>query len=65
MAGEQGFIYETKIHKALKKDLFRYDASEIMARPVGSSKLWVLFQEYIQKGPQSLVTLLNNLDKEI
>ena len=53
------------VHKALKKDLFRYDASEIMARPIGSSKLWVLFQEYIQKGPQSLVTLLNNLDKEI
>ena len=53
------------VHKALKKDLFRYDASEIMARPIGSSKLWVLFQEYIQKGPKSLVTLLNNLDKEI
>ena len=53
------------VHEALEKDLFRYDASEIMARPIGSSKLWVLFREYIQKGPENLVILLNNLDKEI
>ena len=53
------------VHDALQKDLFRYDASEIMARPVGSNLLWKLFREYIKQGPQNLVKLLNELDREI
>ena len=53
------------VHDALQKDLFRYDASEIMARPIGSNLLWKLFKEYIREGPQNLVKLLNELDKEI
>ena len=53
------------VHDALQKDLFRYDASEIMARPIGSNLLWELFKEYIREGPQNLVKLLNQLDKEI
>ncbi|MDC2988770.1 hypothetical protein OAZ29_01300 [Acidimicrobiaceae bacterium] len=53
------------VHDALQKDLFRYDASEIMARPIGSNLLWELFKEYIREGPQNLVKLLNELDKEI
>ncbi|MEL1236377.1 MAG: extracellular solute-binding protein [Candidatus Neomarinimicrobiota bacterium] len=53
------------VHDALQKDLFRYDASEIMARPIGSNLLWKLFKEYIKEGPQNLVKLLNELDREI
>ena len=53
------------VHDALQKDLFRYDASEIMARHIGSNLLWELFKEYIREGPQNLVKLLNQLDKEI
>ena len=53
------------VHDALQKDLFRYDASEIMARSIGSNLLWELFKEYIGEGPQNLVKLLNELDKEI
>ena len=53
------------VHDALQKDLFRYDASDIMARPIGSNLLWELFKEYIREGPQNLVKLLNELDREI
>ena len=53
------------VHDALQKDLFRYDASEIMARRIGSNLLWELFREYLREGPQNLVKLLNQLDKEI
>ena len=53
------------VHDALQKDLFRYDASEIMARPIGSNLLWKLFREYIIEGPQNLVQLLNELDRQI
>ena len=53
------------VHDALQKDSFRYDASEIMARPIGSNLLWELFKEYIREGPQNLVKLLNELDREI
>ena len=52
------------IHKALKRDVFRYDSSELMARPIGSNKLWIFFNDYISAGPDALVRLLNNLDKE-
>jgi len=53
------------IHDALQKDLFRYDASEIMSRNIGSNLLWKLFQDYIRGGPQNLVKLLNEFDSEI
>ena len=53
------------VHDALQKDLFRYDASEIMARRIGSNLLWELFREYVREGPQNLVKLLNELDREI
>ncbi len=59
-------LYEYSIvHDSLDKDLFRFDASEIMDRTIGSDKLWTFFKEYISNGPENLVNLLNNLDKEI
>jgi len=57
--------YEYKIvHDSLNEDNFRFDASELMPRPIGSDKLWEFFQNYIKNGPNSLVVLLNSLDKE-
>ena len=53
------------ISLALQKDLFRYDASEMMDRRIGSNLLWKLFVDYINTGPQNLVKLLNELDREI
>ena len=53
------------VHDALEKDLFRYDASEIMARPIGSNLLWKFFTDFIRGGSQNLVKLLNELDREI
>ena len=59
-------LYEYDIvHSALSQDLFRYDASEIMARPIGSNLLWKFFVDYIRKGTASLVELLNELDRQI
>ena len=52
------------VHKALNDDLFRYDASEIMPRPIGSNLLWKFFREFRGLGPDSLVKLLNELDRE-
>ena len=52
------------VHKALNDDLFRYDASEIMPRPIGSNLLWKFFREFRGFGPDSLVKLLNELDRE-
>ncbi len=52
------------VHKALNDDLFRFDASEIMPRPIGSNLLWKFFREFRGLGPDSLVKLLNELDRE-
>ena len=58
--------YEFDItHAALKKDMFRYDASEIMARPIGANLLWKMLIDYIKQGEDSLVKLLNELDRQI
>tara|TARA_B100000085_G_C18111616_1_gene337451 strand:- start:54 stop:512 length:459 start_codon:yes stop_codon:yes gene_type:complete len=53
------------IHNALQNDSFRYDASEIMTRRIGSNLLWKLFRDYIREGPQNLVKLLNEFDRDI
>ena len=52
------------VHKALNDDLFRYDASEIMPRPIGSNLLWKFFRDFRSLGPDYLVKLLNELDRE-
>ena len=58
-------LYEYSIvHNALDKDLFRYDASELMDRPIGADILLKFFVEYLYSGNNTLVSLLNNLDKE-
>ena len=45
-------------------DNFRYDASELMPRPVGAKYLWQFFFQYIAAGGDALVQLLNDLDKK-
>ena len=51
------------VHSALNIDNFRYDASELMARPIGADDLWVFFINYLVQGESQLVKLLNDLDK--
>lgn len=51
------------IHQALQNNKFRYDASDIMARPIGADKLWKTLTAYF-KEEESLVKLLNQLDKQ-
>jgi len=51
------------VHSAMNIDNFRYDASELMARPVGANDLWVFFINYLDQGEGQLVKLLNDLDK--
>ena len=51
------------VHSALNIDNFRYDASELMARPIGANDLWVFFINYLAQGEDQLVKLLNDLDK--
>jgi hypothetical protein len=53
------------VHASLHQDLFRYDASELMARPIGSNLLWKFFVTFIREGSESIIGLLNELDKEI
>ena len=53
------------VHASLQQDLFRYDASEVMARPIGSNLLWKFFVNFIREGSESIVNLLIELDKEI
>ena len=52
------------IHSAMNIDNFRYDASELMPRPVGAKYLWQFFFHYIAAGGDALVQLLNDLDKK-
>ena len=58
--------YEFEIvHASLKQDLFRFDASEVMDRPIGSNLLWKFFVNFIRQGSDSIVKLLNELDRQI
>ena len=58
--------YEFEIvHASLKQDLFRFDASEVMDRPIGSNLLWKFFVNFIRQGSESIVKLLNELDRQI
>ena len=42
-------IKEAKLIKtSLEKDLFRYDASEMMERRIGSDSLWYAMKKYIE-----------------
>jgi hypothetical protein len=55
-------IKETKlIKKSLKQNLFRYDASELMERRIGSDTLWYALTKYIEL--KSLV--INEVTEEL
>ena len=38
------------IRHAQSLNLFKYDASELMSRPIGSDKLWNMLTRYMQSG---------------
>ena len=52
------------INKALIENKFMYDASDVMARPIGANKLWKALAVYFNDGIDAdLVAILNELDK--
>ena len=52
------------INKALLENKFMYDASDVMARPIGANKLWGALTNYFRNGIDAdLVSILNELDK--
>ena len=58
------FQVNSQMVKAMNIDNFRYDASELMPRPVGAKYLWQFFFKYIGTGGDRLVQLINDLDKK-
>jgi len=40
------------VRSSLQEDLFRYDASELMERKIGSDALWKALKNYIDLGPE-------------
>ena len=52
------------INKALLENKFMYDASDVMARPIGANKLWKALAVYFNDGIDAdLIAILNELDK--
>ena len=50
------------IREAQSKNLFKFDASELMSRPIGADYLWSMLRRYIDEGNSSLLNLAKELD---
>ena len=50
------------IDAALQTDSFRFDASDLMPPPVGNDLFWDAMMRYAREGPESLDTILAELD---
>ena len=51
------------VRKAQQENLFKFDASELMARPIGSDKLWDMLKRYIASNSlNSIYKLAAELD---
>ena len=56
-------IKEAKLIKtSLEKDLFRYDASEMMERRIGSDSLWYAMKKYIDLTSEYIDEVTEELD---
>ena len=56
-------IKETKLIKnSIEKDLFRYDASELMERRIGSDSLWYAMTKYIELTSKYIDEVTEELD---
>jgi DNA-binding SARP family transcriptional activator/class 3 adenylate cyclase/ABC-type glycerol-3-phosphate transport system substrate-binding protein len=47
---------------ALAADRFRFDASDLMPRPIGDDLFWAAMMQYVREGPDSLDEVLSELD---
>jgi len=50
------------IKKAIEQDLFRYDASELMERRIGSDSLWHAMTKYIELTSKYIDEITEELD---
>ena len=47
---------------ALATDTFRFDASDLMPPEVGGDRFWKAMMTYAERGPESLDSILSDLD---
>jgi alpha-glucoside transport system substrate-binding protein len=52
----------TFIYAALADDAFRFDASDLMPPPIGNDLFWAAMMRYATEGPESLDSILAELD---
>jgi len=52
----------TFIYAALADDAFRFDASDLMPPPIGNDLFWAAMMRYAREGPESLESILAELD---
>ena len=50
------------IKKSIEKDLFRYDASELMERRIGADSLWYAMTKYIELTSKYIDEVTEELD---
>jgi alpha-glucoside transport system substrate-binding protein len=50
------------LNAALNEDIARFDASDLMPPAVGSGSFWTGMIEYMQKGPDSLQSVLDSIE---
>jgi alpha-glucoside transport system substrate-binding protein len=50
------------LQEALAADTFRFDASDLMPRPMGDRLFWDAMMKYVLEGPESLDGILKELD---
>ena len=52
------------IKNSLEKDLFRYDASELMERRIGADHLLYALKKYISLGSEFITEITEELDSK-
>ena len=53
------------VSKALEENMFRYDASELMERKIGSDALWKALKNYIDLGPERAKKEIQDIIEEL
>jgi alpha-glucoside transport system substrate-binding protein len=53
------------VSKALEENMFRYDASELMERKIGSDALWKALKNYIDLGPERAKKEIQDILEEL
>lgn len=53
------------VRTALEENMFRYDASELMERKIGSDALWKVLKNYIDLGPERSYKEINDIIEEL